>query len=273
MSVLTLNRTGGSPPHGRGKDPIYGFIEHMNRITPAWAGKSFFPQRMQVRVQDHPRMGGEKPAAEDTIDTMKGSPPHGRGKDFLRRLSTVLGRITPAWAGKSPGRRTPDGFPGDHPRVGGEKPSTTWRSRPFWGSPPHGRGKVNKHRSRNNQPGITPAWAGKSWKTKSRKSETGDHPRMGGEKLFFPFLLVVSTGSPPHGRGKVRSQHPIHVIGGITPAWAGKRMHLQGVSLWDKDHPRMGGEKVFIGAYVLHPKGSPPHGRGKVLDTNSKIID
>ena len=50
------------------------------------------------------------------------------------------------------------------------------------GSPPHGRGKGSCVRSRSSQPGITPAWAGKSAKVQGQFFELWDHPRMGGEK-------------------------------------------------------------------------------------------
>ena len=50
-------------------------------------------------------------------------------------------------------------------------------------------------------------------------------------------------GSPPHGRGKARRPRFFDVVGGITPALAGKSreipLHLRAA----KDHPRVGGEK------------------------------
>lgn len=50
----------GSPPHGRGKDVVFDEFIPERRITPAWAGKSLWPEGRQCRCQDHPRMGGEK---------------------------------------------------------------------------------------------------------------------------------------------------------------------------------------------------------------------
>ena len=50
---------------------------------------------------------------------------------------------------------------------------------------------------------------------------------------------------------------------GITPAWAGKS-HSQVLGLRKvKDHPRVGGEKRMVNAYLAGMKGSPPRGRGK----------
>ena len=94
-------------------------------ITPAWAGKSCIALRRCFRCGDHPRMGGEKFFALTPCFAGCGSPPHGRGKDLLVSLETMWTRITPAWAGKSPKRDTAVAVNGDHPRVGGEKVTST----------------------------------------------------------------------------------------------------------------------------------------------------
>ena len=88
---------------------------------------------------------------------------------------------------------------------------------------------------------------------------------MGGEKWKIGYLSRNRKGSPPHGRGK--GYDVIARLCGvrITPAWAGKR------ALWSRsisaprDHPRMGGEKTFRLRKVAPGTGSPPHGRGKVI--------
>ena len=53
-----------------------------------------------------------------------------------------------------------------------------------------------------------------------------DHPRVCGEKLCCAEHKAVKLGSPPHVRGKgQRSAFP-PAGGGITPAYAGKRVCL-----------------------------------------------
>ena len=72
----------------------------------------------------------------------------------------------------------------------------------------------------------------------------GDHPRLCGEKIS-PFLaLNMVVGSPPPMRGKVINHDRFLFAGGITPAYAGKRLLLviELVQLWD--HPRLCGEKI-----------------------------
>ena len=71
----------GSPPHGRGKDvPFIGTLA-VPGITPAWAGKRTQGRNLEARLQDHPRMGGEKELPAQSLRPGQGSPPHGRGKD------------------------------------------------------------------------------------------------------------------------------------------------------------------------------------------------
>ena len=62
------------------------------------------------------------------------------------------------------------------------------------------------HRVKNDlRYGITPAWAGKRWIPKRKYIDKGDHPRVGGEKLFDLTAKVTDKGSPPRGRGKAKS--------------------------------------------------------------------
>ena len=196
-------------------------------------------------ARDHPRMGGEKAAG------------------FAHPAGAQ--RITPAWAGK---RNQP--IPGSvsaevHPRMGGEKERWCRTCHPEPGSPPHGRGKGRALLCSSPAPGITPAWAGKRQPLLLHPSLFWDHPRMGGEKLSLLHLRHEKAGSPPHGRGKARGPRFFDVVGGITPAWAGKSLSRPpaGGRVWD--HPRMGGEKCPAERAGEICAGSPPHGRGKVI--------
>ena len=70
----------GSPPHVRGKAHAPVSLSHVQRITPACAGKS---QRRRRRCNingDHPRMCGEKLRQDWFLPYELGSPPHVRGK-------------------------------------------------------------------------------------------------------------------------------------------------------------------------------------------------
>ena len=93
--------------------------------------------------------------------------------------------------------------------------------------------------------GITPAYAGKSFKVKEFACKDGDHPRVCGEKTAAFHRLHLAMGSPPRMRGK--ADHPPRSSGpgGITPAYAGKSYLRIAVFVLHRDHPRVCGEKRF----------------------------
>ena len=74
-------------------------------------------------------------------------------------------------------------------------------------------------------------------------------------------------GSPPHARGRRRVEMFALPEDGITPACAGKTMESVVVATWGRDHPRMRGEDVFRFFLGDIPVGSPPHARGRQLDS------
>ena len=132
-----------------------------DRITPAYAGKSFQMLVLLLHRQDHPRLCGEKAPVRLLASLPSGSPPPMRGKAEKGGLILRGGRITPAYAGKRQNvwRKSPE--PRDHPRLCGEK----CPFRDFWwigvGSPPPMRGKVRCVIPEREEIRITPAYAGK----------------------------------------------------------------------------------------------------------------
>ena len=222
----------GSPPRGRGKVDG-GFLGGCGLgITPAWAGKSQQMLKDASHGQDHPRVGGEKSGPVMLIKAVRGSPPRGRGKGLGGLALVHATRITPAWAGK----RQPGAGKGsarmDHPRVGGEKLSSSHPSGSSMGSPPRGRGKGLGGLALVHATRITPAWAGKRQPGAGKGSARMDHPRVGGEKLSSSHPSGSSMGSPPRGRGKALEGVALSAAHGITPAWAGKRLkrsHRSGI--------------------------------------------
>ena len=147
----------GSPPRRRGKEASIFDDGQRLGITPAWAGKSQGHRADRGAEQDHPRMGGEKTMYFEDKYFCRGSPPRRRGKVGLDGgLSEAVG-ITPAQAGKSRRCCLPGSPRRDHPRVGGEKISTTSWPRCWKGSPPRGRGKGSGAGLQYGAAGITPA--------------------------------------------------------------------------------------------------------------------
>ena len=118
-------------------------------------------------MEDHPRVGGEKPARRRAFKRPTGSPPRGRGKVLAALMPENRLGITPAWAGKSDKKEEDEDESGDHPRVGGEKGAGFAHGCGLLGSPPRGRGKVAPVAVRPRWLWITPAWAGKRCPTSS----------------------------------------------------------------------------------------------------------
>ena len=78
---------------------LLGYL--VQRITPAYAGKRFQPDRLQVCRRDHPRLCGEKYRVGQIFQLALGSPPPMRGKVVDSVGQPIARRITPAYAGKS----------------------------------------------------------------------------------------------------------------------------------------------------------------------------
>ena len=125
-----------------------------------------------------------------------------RGKVPVFGALMLIGRITPAYAGKSVPDSVIVNFVKDHPRLCGEKSADAAR-----------------HPSRTR---ITPAYAGKRVALHLHIGFRRDHPRLCGEKNFFGLCQHQYLGSPPPMRGKVFDALDDSIKNGITPAYAGK---------------------------------------------------
>ena len=193
----------GSPPHVRGKEYLGGGRYHVNRITPACAGKRCASAHALALAWDHPRMCGEKRDCSQCVVTHLGSPPHVRGK--VMALLGTFGpvRITPAYAGKSHKVRLQAAGRWDHPRVCGEKCAWPPGCGSLTGSPPRMRGKEASSVLCDFCRRITPAYAGKRVSIRQAVVNSRDHPRVCGEKWGHYIGADYTPGSPPRMRGKV----------------------------------------------------------------------
>ena len=121
VKAYNLNPHTGSPPHMRGKEWRNISPYSLKGITPAHAGKSRTFLYFRQAYQDHPRTCGEKIDSVIDLGSIKGSPPHMRGKAMKGGEKMEKYRITPAHAGKR-NRNTKSAYGRqDHPRTCGEK--------------------------------------------------------------------------------------------------------------------------------------------------------
>ena len=89
-----------------------------------------------------------------------------------------------------------------------------------------------------------------------------DHPRLRGEYTNHYCADEVKKGSPPLARGiLIRAPPPRSAIG-ITPACAGNTLPNNILNSPVRDHPRLRGEYIDIGAQRLFAWGSPPLAQG-----------
>ena len=166
----------------RGKGEWFVLKNGNIRITPAYAGKSSSADRHLGVFWDHPRVCGEKFAFFVFAPDVLGSPPRMRGK-VIQKVGTVcVSGITPAYAGKSWQALRSCQPQRDHPRVCGEKAALHVLHLAMLGSPPRMRGKGSARLSKGTSVGITPAYAGKRARSRTRRNPSKDHPRVCGEK-------------------------------------------------------------------------------------------
>ena len=189
-----------------------------------------------------------------------------RGKEVQGLLQDLVGGITPAYAGKVDVVHLPVVFRGitpacagkstqyfpacsciwDHPRVCGEKLSTTSTDIHPAGSPPRVRGKGAFMPSCTPTRGITPACAGKSKHKWTVSNFRWYPPRVCGEKDLELYRIMTTKGSPPRVRGKAIHHQHRHSPGRITPAYAGKSSRAKMELSRNQDHPRVCGEKLSV---------------------------
>ena len=116
-----FSKRAGSPPHTRGKGfPSIPALPG-KRITPAHAGKSSCSPPPAAVPSNHPRTRGEKLFFFEKAISLRGSPPHTRGKVLLLPVWLLLRGITPAHAGKRSMTSDASRWNRDHPRTRGEK--------------------------------------------------------------------------------------------------------------------------------------------------------
>ena len=153
----------------------------LQRLIPAWAGKTPRFKYSVLSAPAHPRVGGENASALPAGGRSSGSSPRGRGKLHVLDEPGEQDRLIPAWAGKTrsgPGRSR---RPGAHPRVGGENALLRDVFLSENGSSPRGRGKLVSRSLRGRRRRLIPAWAGKTEYMHATYPDAQAHPRVGGE--------------------------------------------------------------------------------------------
>ena len=232
----------GSPPLVRERQIKMFFDARYRRITPARAGKTSPPKNCIRTVWDHPRSCGKDYILSHLKRVVGGSPPLVRERLFAQWYILDWRRITPARAGKTLSKLTPDRQKEDHPRSCGKDHFNQDAVIGFAGSPPLVRERRHINPVIYFQAGITPARAGKTCKWFKRIQERWDHPRSCGKDGKTDVDNYVKSGSPPLVRERLMINVYSSFIHRITPARAGKTHDLSSSVPNREDHPRSCGK-------------------------------
>ena len=146
----------------RGKQRRRQDRELLQRLIPAYAGKTRTGGRRWQRLRAHPRVCGENHFISQYFDYEKGSSPRMRGKHQSRRRLRSARRLIPAYAGKTQRLCSERLAKPAHPRVCGENRVNRLRLVAAVGSSPRMRGKPIDLATLTDRDRLIPAYAGKT---------------------------------------------------------------------------------------------------------------
>ena len=173
---------GGSSPHARGTRQA----DHLNRIVqrfiPAYAGNARAPRWPTWPNTVHPRIRGERFVAVTGCVAILGSSPHTRGTPRQPAARGRETRFIPAYAGNATRSSLSPLNISVHPRIRGERPSTSSLGSRNAGSSPHARGTLFFIHFRLFAFRFIPACAGNATRPIRSIVMPPVHPRMRGER-------------------------------------------------------------------------------------------
>ena len=135
-------------------------------------------------------------------------------------------------------------------------------SRSQRGSSPRGRGGRDRRGRPRERQGLIPARAGRSPRTRHRKTRPWAHPRAGGAVITTDTTREVARGSSPRGRGGPVPAPGRPRLQGLIPARAGRSNNARDSTVAAGAHPRAGGAVPLAAVRQILSVGSSPRGRG-----------
>ena len=231
----------GSSPLARGLPEFHSPNLVCERIIPARAGFTRSSTCSLESWWDHPRSRGVYHACESRGSWVPGSSPLARGLPGGAWRWWLPGRIIPARAGFTRGRRLRAARLPDHPRSRGVYATLNGVGMRIGGSSPLARGLHVGAEPVDSDAGIIPARAGFT-ECQLREARThGDHPRSRGVYASVFLDSPGRDGSSPLARGLLNrsdAEAPSHRI---IPARAGFTRSPHRLMSGPRDHPRSRG--------------------------------
>ena len=149
----------------------------------------------------------------------------------------------------------------DHPRLRGKDDQPLLIRTFITGSPPPTRERQGDMYTSDEETRITPAHAGKTFKTGRPTFFSMDHPRSRGKDSLCSMVIRSAPGSPPLARERQLLVEQRLLQSRITPACAGKTAPLRKIFFDFRDHPRLRGKDDANREYSNTAIGSPPLAR------------
>ena len=181
-SDLCKQHPDGSSPHTRGTLRGGDRMRGHTRFIPAYAGNAQSPGRTIEGLPVHPRIRRERIVASARNLKPNGSSPHTRGTPRQPAARGRETRFIPAYAGNATRSSLSPLNISVHPRIRGERPSTSSLGSRNAGSSPHARGTLFFIHFRLFAFRFIPACAGNAKTVAEFMRWIAVHPRMRGER-------------------------------------------------------------------------------------------
>ena len=246
----------------RGTQPAGADRLQAPRFIPAYAGNTFILTPVSRIIAVHPRICGEHLTIQVCTDPGDGSSPHMRGTQVRLRDKQQSRRFIPAYAGNTLIVFVVIESTSVHPRICGEHGVFSSHCAFTAGSSPHMRGTRHQYCSFQSPKRFIPAYAGNTKAHLPQPSPLAVHPRICGEHVLPPTLMLVADGSSPHMRGTLPAPVRRAVSLRFIPAYAGNTWQGSVISTLMPVHPRICGEHPKSASRRATSSGSSPHMRG-----------
>ena len=213
----------GSAPRVRGTGGCAAMSPGAGRFSPARAGNSVSPRRVDISASVQPRACGEQGFLSRLQVLDVGSAPRVRGTGRLARRDGDHRRFSPARAGNSLQSRRIAPCTAVQPRACGEQYPFGRRNGCDGGSAPRVRGTGAVRLQHVVAVRFSPARAGNSGMESNRAATKSVQPRACGEQIPDAELDAQSRGSAPRVRGTGARMWVTPRAGRFSPARAGNR--------------------------------------------------
>ena len=262
----------GTPPRARGRRGQGAGREVHRGNTPACAGTtSPQPQRLP-RTREHPRVRGDDHVRRSLLILLTGTPPRVRGRRMDADALAPRVRNTPACAGTTVGVSPRCSPTGEHPRVRGDDNSLIRTSSRIIGTPPRARGRLDRGEVLAVEVRNTPACAGTTGSSASRRPPPAEHPRVRGDDAARGHTSARTDGTPPRARGRQPRLPQDLPDDRNTPACAGTTPPAPGSSTAEWEHPRVRGDDTPTSMEWRWVLGTPPRARGRHADEHGVAV-